>query len=124
MGAPLDTVLESTVQAAQSELERVASRWELPADRVETVVRVGDPAEHLLDVVKLHECTLLVLGSHGRTRWTGRCSWRASAPATPARRDPTRQGGREAVRLRTHQMSTVTSMRVIMCGRRVDLGPV
>jgi nucleotide-binding universal stress UspA family protein len=64
--APLETVLEDTVGAVRAELEGVASRWGLPSDRVETVVRFGDPAENLLDVAKLHECTLLALGSHGR----------------------------------------------------------
>jgi nucleotide-binding universal stress UspA family protein len=79
-GALAGTLLqleEAAQSEAQKELDRVAARLreaqltrhpgEKPRIAVETVTRIGTPAETLLDEAKRRGATRIVVGTHGRT---------------------------------------------------------
>jgi nucleotide-binding universal stress UspA family protein len=62
--AVASTLIESTVQARQAELDKVASRR--TSANIETMLRTGDARDVIIDVAREIGAELIVMGTHGR----------------------------------------------------------
>jgi nucleotide-binding universal stress UspA family protein len=62
--AVASTLIESTVRAQQTELDKRASGY--PAGTLETVLRTGDARDVILDVAREIGADLIAMGTHGR----------------------------------------------------------
>jgi nucleotide-binding universal stress UspA family protein len=70
--AILDDVTEQLTLLARDYLAKIAANMEAEGLHTEIVVRVGSPAEEILDYAESEGIDLIVIGSHGQsgaTRW-------------------------------------------------------